>query len=211
MSLIALLRNNQCRVVYNQNFDPSWSDDQLLSHVIELDCAYKKLTILPELPNCQYLYCYRNQLTTLPDLPNCQELDCSDNQLTTLSNLPNCEWLSCFKNQLTTLPDLPNCRFLYCFANLLTTLPDLPNCIELYRQDNPLLFDQVEQWKIIWKARRLYLQLKYFRLWYLRMLQSKAEKRQTLHLELLWSPDTKFYQATEEYRHFIESSQPSKN
>jgi hypothetical protein len=35
------------------------------------------------------------------------------------------------------------------------------------------------------------------------MIQIKAMKKQKLHLELLWSPETKFYQEREEYRHFL--------
>jgi hypothetical protein len=38
------------------------------------------------------------------------------------------------------------------------------------------------------------------------MLKSKAQKKQKLHLELIWSPDTRFYQEREEYRHFLEYS-----
>jgi hypothetical protein len=34
------------------------------------------------------------------------------------------------------------------------------------------------------------------------MLQGKAQKKHLLHLELLWSPETKFYQQTDEYQHF---------
>jgi hypothetical protein len=40
------------------------------------------------------------------------------------------------------------------------------------------------------------------------MLEKKAQKKQKLHLELLWSPETRFYQRTDEYQHFIEFSQP---
>jgi hypothetical protein len=40
------------------------------------------------------------------------------------------------------------------------------------------------------------------------MLQMKAQKRKDLHLELIWSPETKFYQRTEEYQHFLDHSQP---
>ena len=248
MSLIALLRERDYRATFDQKFDLEWSDDQLLSHIIALDCGGCQLTILPNLPNCRRLCCERNQLATLPDLSNCQELYCDNNRLTTLPDLPNCQILTCNNNQLTTLPDLPNCRSLYCSRNhltdlpnlpncekltcdnnRLTTLPGLPNCRELHCSKNQLTnmpdlsnishrfryvcrgnqmpFEGLDQWKVIWKARKSYLSIKYLHLWYRRMLQLKAQKKQKLHLELLWSPETRFYQRTEEYRHFVESSQ----
>jgi hypothetical protein len=46
-------------------------------------------------------------------------------------------------------------------------------------------------------------------LWYWKMLQSKANKKQKLHLELLWSPDTKFYQGRDEYQHFLSTQKMS--
>jgi hypothetical protein len=127
------------------------------------------LTALPDLSNCQELYCGHNQLTVLPDLPNCLQLACSHNQLTTLPELPRCEYLSCAHNQLP--------------------------------------FDQLDQWKTIWKVRKTFLSTKYIHLWYWKMLRLKANKKQKLHLELLWSPDTRFYQQREEYQHFINCSQ----
>ena len=227
MSLIALLRNRRHKVVYDQKFDPNWSDDQLFSHVVELDCHIINLTYLPDLPNCQKLVCWGNQLTTLPDLPKCRELWCSSNRLTSLPDLPNCQILHCRSNRLTSLPVLPNCQRLDCDRNRLTTLPDLPSCRGLYCSDNhlaslpnlhncrvlfcynnPLPFEKLEEWRRIWKAKNTYLSLKYLRLWYQRMLQAKAKKKQKLHLELIWSPETKFYQQREEYQHFLQSSQP---
>jgi len=60
-------------------YHKEWSDDELLSHIIFLDCHNKQLTTLPDLINCQELWCNQNQLTTLPDLINCQVLNCYDN------------------------------------------------------------------------------------------------------------------------------------
>jgi Leucine-rich repeat (LRR) protein len=246
MDLITLLRENKCKVEYDEEFNPNWSDEELLSHVIKLDCSENQLTTLPDLPNCQILTCHNNQLTILPDLPNCEELFCGFNQLTALPDLPKCIRLYCDRNRLHRLPDLPCCKILRCAKNQLTSLPKLPNCeglncsnnnltylpvcYQLYRfkdrpkpvpglvcykrlccDNNRLPFDDLDEWVTIWKTRRLYLKIKYFRLWYWKMLESKAHKKQKLHLELLWSPETKFYQATEEYRHFVQSSQRSKN
>jgi hypothetical protein len=227
MSLIALLRKEEWRATYDEEFNPNWSDEELLSHIIKLRCNHCQLTSLPDLPNCQILHCHSNLLTTLPNLPNCQRLFCQDNQLTTLSGLPNCQVIYCYGNQFDSLSNIPNCTHLYCsynrlrtitnlpncitlscMNNQLTTLPDLPNCLWLRCGDNQLPLVELNEWKIVWKVREIYLGLKYGRLWYQRMLRSKAKQREKLHLELLWSPETKFYRETEEYRHFLQSSQP---
>jgi Leucine-rich repeat (LRR) protein len=84
MELKKKIRNNEYKIKYDTLYNPKWSDDELIKHVIELDCSRHQLTILPNLPNCQKLWCEYNQLTTLPDLPNCQILFCYNNQLTTL-------------------------------------------------------------------------------------------------------------------------------
>ncbi len=57
--------------------------------LIYLDCSYKQLTSLPELPNNKILYCYDNQLTSLPELPKNEILKCYVNKLTSLPELPN--------------------------------------------------------------------------------------------------------------------------
>ena len=76
MTLIDLLREQSLNVKYidDQEYDPRWSDDELLSKVLALDCNNKGLTTLPSLPACEMLDCFNNQLTTLPLLPVCQEL-----------------------------------------------------------------------------------------------------------------------------------------
>src|SRR3984885_10466973 len=99
MDLITLIRNNNCEIKYNVEYQKEWSDDELLSHIIFLNCHRKQLTTLPDLINCQELYCYNNQLTTLPDLINCRELYCGLNQLTTLPDLIDCKNLNCRNNQ----------------------------------------------------------------------------------------------------------------
>ena len=197
-----------------------------------LNCSYNRLTVLPHLPKCRNLLCYQNllitisslnqciklvcyqnRLTSLPNLPNCQQLSCQTNDLTSLPYLPNCQELNCFNNYLSDLPNLPSCRKVYCHNNRLTNLPNLShlaNSREMMFYKNELPALNFTQWRIIWKTKETYLRSKYFRLWYLRMLQIKGEKKKELHLELLWSPETKFYQKTDEYRHFLESSQPRK-
>ena len=98
--LITLLRNKQCKVKYNKEYDEKCSDEELLENVIELNCPCNNLTSLPSLPQVQELWCENNQLTSLPPLPLCTFLDCSKNKLTSLSPLPLCTELKCDNNPL---------------------------------------------------------------------------------------------------------------
>ena len=224
VDLIRLIRNNECTVKYDSKFNMEWSDNELLSHIIVLDCSNNQLTNLPELLNCTELYCRNNRLTNLPDLPNCIKLDCFYNRLTNLSDLPNCIELDCshnhltnlpkllncielycHENQLTYLPELSNCELLCCFNNQLTNLPELPKCKYLYCDNNNLSFTTLEENKKIWKFKRFYLRLKYFKLFYKRMLQSLAKKKYDLHLELKYSPNLSFYKEDSYYKHFIQT------
>jgi hypothetical protein len=52
MELIKKIRNNALsnpkrQVKYDIMYDPKWSDDELIKHVIELSCEYNQLTTLP--------------------------------------------------------------------------------------------------------------------------------------------------------------------
>jgi hypothetical protein len=47
MELIKKIRNNKCKVKYDTLYNPKWSDDELINHVIELDCSRHQLTTLP--------------------------------------------------------------------------------------------------------------------------------------------------------------------
>src|SRR3984885_9772651 len=224
MNLITLIRNNDCEIKYDVEYQKEWSDDELLSHIIFLDCHSKQLTTLSDLINCQILYCSNNQLTTLPDLINCQKLWCSHNQLTTLPDLINCQDLYCFNNQLTTLPDLINCQELNCFNNQLTTLPDLINCQRLSCGDNQLttlpdlincqklccnynqlIYDNIEEHKKLVKFRNFYKHLKYLKKWRLYKTKSIINKKKDLMIELLYSPNLPFYKLDPYYIHFIEN------
>src|SRR5205823_695812 len=114
------------------------------------------------------LCCYNNQLIHLPELPNCEELSCSNNKLTNLPNLPKCHRLSCSHNQLINLSNLPNCQQLSC-------------------SNNNLPFNKLDLFKKIWQFKKFYLELKYFKLMYKKMLLIKANKKRDLHLELRYS------------------------
>src|ERR1700733_1412810 len=205
MDLITLIRNNNCEIKYDVEYHKEWSDDELLSHIIFLDCHNKQLTTLPNLINCQELYCFDNQLTTLPDLINCQILDCSSNQLTTLPDLINCRTLDCDNNQLTILPDLINCQTLDCDNNQLTTLPDLINCQILCCSNNQLIYDNIKEHKKLVKFRNFYKHLKYLKKWRLYKTKSIINKKKDLMLELLYSPNLSFYKLDPYYIHFIEN------
>jgi len=67
------------------------------------------------------LYCDNNKLTVLPDLLNCEYLDCHNNKLTVLPDLPNCKYLSCSNNKLTNLPDLKIQGLKYYYYRILTS------------------------------------------------------------------------------------------
>src|SRR3984885_2761869 len=205
MDLITLIRNHNCEIKYNVEYQKEWSDDELLSHIIFLNCPSKQLTTLPDLINCQILWCNNNQLITLPDLINCQELQCGDNQLTTLPDLINCHKLWCNQNQLTTLPDLINCQQLSCRYNQLTTLSDLINCQILFCNNNQLIYDSIEEHKKLVKFRNFYKHLKYLKKWRLYKTKSIINKKKDLMIELLYSPDLPFYKLNPYYIHFIEN------
>ena len=76
-----------------------------------IDCAYNKLSNLPELPNSLVeLHCNNNKFSILPELPNSLiHLNCEYNNLSSLPELPNSlKGLKCFDNDLSNLPELPN-------------------------------------------------------------------------------------------------------
>ena len=93
--LISSLRSQPFNVEFDIKYDQEWTDEELLSHIIYLNCAHRQLTNLPDLPNCKVLHCSNNKLTDLPNLSNCKKLHCSYNRLINLPNLPNCKILDC--------------------------------------------------------------------------------------------------------------------
>lgn len=99
----------------------TWSFEELLTHLIYLNCTGLGLSSLPDLPKVETLYCMMNQLSRLPNIPNIKVLHCAENLLTSLPELPQCVTLWCYDNQLRTLPRLPSCKTLGCENNL-----DLP-------------------------------------------------------------------------------------
>jgi len=112
------------------------SFDKIPIDAICIDCAFNKLTSLPEfnnLINLKKIYCYSNKLTSLPEwkhLINLQTIQCNDNQLTSLPNwqeLINLEKIDCSSNQLTSLPEwkhLINLQHIFCNNNQLISLPE---------------------------------------------------------------------------------------
>ena len=133
---ISLLRNNVFSSVdYGTEYDPSWPNETLLSHIIELSCGRQQLTEIPDLPNIEYLYCSANNLTKLPHMPNIKTLYCGGNQLITFPEYPTLEMLNCNNTSLSSLPELPNLKELYCYCN-------------------NLFSDKIDEWRIIWKLKK---------------------------------------------------------
>lgn len=164
VDLITLIKNDNCVVKYDCDFNFKWTDDDILNHIIELNC-------------------FGNSLTDLPKLPKCIFLNCSRNKIIHLSELPKCEYLYCYDNELTNLPELPNCKLLFCINNYLP-------------------FETLNDYEKLWKFKRFYLGLKFFRLFYKKMLQNFANRKYDLHLELKYSPNLNFYKEDPYYKHF---------
>jgi len=55
------------------------------------------------------------------------------------------------------------------------------------------------------RFKKLYLGIKYIRLWCLFKTKSIINKKKDLLLELLFSPDLKFYKSDPYYLHFIQN------
>jgi len=131
-----------------------WIDDgcykNIAKNVIELDCSYNQLTVLPleigQLINLQIFNCYHNKLTVLPpeigQLINLQIFNCYHNKLTVLppeiGQLINLHTFICCDNKLTVLPSelgqLINLQRFHCSSNKLTVLPsELGQLINLQR------------------------------------------------------------------------------
>lgn len=221
--LIRIINEGVCRMTYNTVYDENWSDQEKIYHLKIIPCYNENVYELPEiLPHCEVLCCYINHLTKLPKMPKCKELlccgngiielpelnqcvllMCNENRLTSLPNLPKCEILDCNDNNLTILPNLPNCIKLDCRNNNLTTLPELPMCQSLYCSGNKLPFYKLIEWQKFWKFKKYYLMIKYFKLFYKKMLLVKAKRKHDLHLELLYSPNLHFYKNDPYYNHFV--------
>jgi len=103
-------------------------------------CNNNQITLLPDLPQCNFINCEKNQITSLPDLTNCIYFDCSNNNIDYLPELPNCEDLRCKNNNLTSLPNLSQCNNLDCSKNQIKFLPFLPKCNQLIANDNKLFY-----------------------------------------------------------------------
>lgn len=223
MSFIELVRENKLITIFDQDYDSNWSDIELCTRIIEVDCIDCNLTYIPNLPNCVALYCSYNQLKKLPELPKCEVLGCSNNLLTELPDLPNCLRLGCSNNPLIFLPELPKCYRLSCMNCKLKKLPSLPNCETLcceynqltflpylpkcsiisYNNNISFLFDDVLCYTKLKQFQKFYLGLKFIRLMYKKMLIIKSYRLMDLHNELKFSPDLPFYKNDEYYQHFI--------
>ena len=174
-------------VTYSKPFNPNWTNSELLDAIIKLNCHgnyYVKLESLPDLPNCRSLECASNALTSLPRLDVCISLYCPYNELTSLVSLPKCQFLDCWGNKIQEIGWLPECRMLRYNNDPMTficPLPQVHTIVAGASRENLLSY---------WKKQWAYRERKYFRLWYLAMLKYKAIRRQALHEEMRFSPDT---------------------
>ena len=69
--------------------------------------------------------------------------------------------------------------------------------------NNQLPFVELDDFHKLWKFKNIYLEIKYFRLMYKKMLLLKANKKRDLHNELKYSPDLPFYKEDDYYLDFI--------
>jgi len=65
MNLITLIRNNNCEIKYDVEYHKEWSDDELLSHIIFLDC--EELEIIKE-NNKHQLEVNKHQLEIIKEI-----------------------------------------------------------------------------------------------------------------------------------------------
>jgi hypothetical protein len=108
--------------VINMELDLSLRDLRELplyvpEYVIELDCAYNKISCLPKkYVMLEILWCSHNQLTTIPDTyVKLNNLICNDNNLIRIpSTLVSLRTLDCDNNEDLEVPWLPNLKHLSC-------------------------------------------------------------------------------------------------
>ena len=173
--------------------------DNLPNSLKILDCYCNQITMLPNLPNkLEKLYCNNNQInnnqiTQLDTLHNIEILDCSYNLITRLPNLPTLEILDCSYNQITMLPNLPTLKILDCSYNQITMLPNLPTLNTLYCHNNQLPFEDIHSWNIFNRFKNTYYKIKYGRKLERYFYNLIKNKKQDIHLEILYSPKFKFY------------------
>lgn len=108
------LKKDDFLVKYDTEINKTWSDIQYLNHIVSLKCSNKKLTYIPDLPNCKKLYCDYNLLTNLPNLPRCKKIYCNNNLIENIPVLPNCKILICNNNRMQNIPSplIPSCTTL---------------------------------------------------------------------------------------------------
>ena len=118
--------------------------------IIDINCSWINLSVLPNLPNSLIrLCCHNNNLSSLPELPNSLTyIDCANNNLSSLSKLPNSlKKLWCGNNNLSVLPELPNSLTeLWCYNNNLSSLPKLPNSLNYFSYNTNPIFIYIKKY-----------------------------------------------------------------
>jgi Leucine-rich repeat (LRR) protein len=190
----------------------------LPSKLERLDCSQNLLSKLDNLPSdLKYLNISFNNFSILPNLPNTlKTLHCHNNQLKNISSLPNeLHNFTCFNNQIEEIYSLPDSLdFIYCGNNLLKDLPNIPDKLSLlnfdnnqikrlsmninpnltiYCENNPILFDNINECIQFNKFRKTYYVHKYGRRLEKYFLNFIKKRKMDFHNELLYSPDLPFY------------------
>ena len=159
-------------------------ESELWKDVIHLHCTFNGISVLPDLPNVKTLICYYNWFTKLPELPNVENLNCE-------------------MNTIIMLPELPNVKYLNCGSNQLTEIPELPKIEQIFGKYNQLKF-QPEHYKYIHQIRKVTIALAVIKQWRKYNQESVRNKKQDLHIELLYSPDLPFYLQQPEVQHWFD-------
>ncbi|QYB17507.1 E3 ubiquitin-protein ligase [Pacmanvirus S19] len=196
--------------IWHLNGKHTLPESPLWANVIKLNCSGCGLTELPELPNVKKLYCNHNNLTKLPKLPKVELLWCFTNRLTELPELPNVKVLNCYNNKLTYLPELPNVEKIICGTNQLTEMPEMPKIIEVSNLNcgsgNLMLF-KPKHYKYVHQIRKIAIALSVIKQWRKFNQKSIKNKKQSLHNELLYSPDLPFYIEHLKAQHLFKQSE----
>ncbi len=127
--------------------------------IVNLNCSWNRLTVLPLLPKLTELFCSGNGLTSLqlfPErLPKLTKLCCYENRLTSLPVFPNLTELDCSANALVHFPLLPKLTSLTCYHNRLMSLPLFSKLTNLFCPGNNLFSNKLTGWKKVWRLKKV--------------------------------------------------------
>jgi Leucine-rich repeat (LRR) protein len=218
IEILPKLPNNLKFLYFHGNYISDINQIDELENLLDLDFSRNSISYIPSLAQLKYLRylnCERTNARDLPQLPdNLIELKCSYMKLESINNLPkNLEILNCEMNQIIELENIPNklkslnCShnkieklilpekldYLYCEFNQLKEIPIIRGKLkELNALGNKkLLFTDLNSWVIISNFKKCYYHHKYGKR--LENYYIKNVRNKNINLELLYSPNLKFY------------------